>query len=312
MRLADILIDLQDTDVTLRALRQMADAHPADEIILVNIDAVGKRRKEVERRLDAKLRRSQFDLIRLTVRGRDGETCPAGAVARSLLFFQEMITAVFDAICDGPKQHYAPSAINVDLSSMHIAAPLAEAQSVSLSLPNERLLALRSELDLAIEIVLALFRVRAEEELIRFGEKIGVASIAKLHQWAANSARERLLTSIEWRKTAEDNRVVTISHVEAHALQQLIESTWEEHIESVDLECQLIGLDEARKTFRLQVSETERIEGFLADEFPRGRHWTLNAWLFAGLVKATRVSYATGDATTRWTLRSLASRSVAR
>ena len=223
MRLADILVDLRDTDMTLRSLGQMADTQPADEIIPLNIDAVAKRRRELERRLDAELRRSQFDLIRLTVRGRDGGACAASALARSLLFFQEAVTAVFDAIRDGPKRHYAPSAVNADISSMRIAAPLDDAQSVSLLLPNDRLLAMRSELDLAIEIVLALLRLRGERDVMQFGEKIGVAPISKLHQWAAHGARERLRTSIEWRKTEDDIREVSISPVEAAALQQLIE-----------------------------------------------------------------------------------------
>lgn len=310
MRLADILTSLQDTDTTLRALGDLADAHPSDETVLVNIDAVTKRRKALERRLGARLRQGQLDLIRLTMHRRSDEACPAGAMARSLVVFQDMVTAVFDAIRDGPKRDYAPSAKNAELSAFRIATTPVDTQTVSLTLPNERLLAVRSELDLAIEIVLALFRLRTEADLRRFGEKIGIASIARLHEWAANSARERLQTTIEWRKAEDDIRTVAISHVEAAALRQLIELSWEERIESVDLECQLIGLDEARRTFRLQVSDAERIEGTLADEFPRGRHWTMNAWLFAGLVRATRVSYATGAVTTRWSLTALAPRSV--
>ncbi len=108
--LADLLIDLRDTDLTLHDLHDLADGRNGDDIVRVNIEAVAKRRRDLERQLDAALRIDQLDLIRYRIERESGDEAPAAAAARSIVLFQEVTTAVFDAVRDGPKRRYAPTA----------------------------------------------------------------------------------------------------------------------------------------------------------------------------------------------------------
>ena len=117
-----ILNDLQDTDLILTRLRSPALLASGDETVQVNLEAVVKRRTDLERRLDAELKREQSDLIEYKIQRGEAMTYPARAVASAVLLFQEIVTSVFDAIRSGPKPRYGPSAENLELSSMDFAA----------------------------------------------------------------------------------------------------------------------------------------------------------------------------------------------
>ena len=53
-----ILNDLQDTDLILTRLRSPALLASGDETVQVNLEAVVKRRADLERKLDAELKRN--------------------------------------------------------------------------------------------------------------------------------------------------------------------------------------------------------------------------------------------------------------
>lgn len=303
--LSDILTDLGDTDLTLGKLRALAGKEAGDEIAHVNMSALAKRRRDIERKLEAVLRVEQRDLVNYRVEREDGEVTPVAAVAGSILLFQEIVTAVFDAVRDEPRRHYEPSPENAALSAMTFAASPGDNRSIALTIPNDRLLAIRSDLDLVFELVFALFRLRSTNDFIRFAERTGVSSITKLHQWTGIVATHGLSTAITWQKTREASNGITISSREAAALRNIIESASEETIEDRDIEGRLVSLDEARSTFCLQVSADEQISGLLAYEFPRGKQWTTNVDLVAMLKRSTRVDFATGAETSRWTLKRL-------
>ncbi|MEP0320431.1 hypothetical protein [Bauldia litoralis] len=302
--LSDILIDLRDTDLTLQELHTLAGGANDDRALRVNIDAIAKRRRDLERQLDAQLRIGQLDLIRYRVEREDGDVAAAAASAQSLVLFQEVITAVFDAIRDRPKRRYAPTGENAALPALHFAAAPTDSPTMSLSIPNDRLLAIRSELDLTFELVFALFHLRSVVEFRHFAPRTGIAPITKLSAWATNSIEHGLRTTIGWQKTKARATTTVTTLRDATALRRAIEAASDELIEDTDIEGRLVSLDEALGTFRIQ-SETASIQGFLASDFPRGGGWIVNAGIIAVLSKATRTDYATGAETVHWTLRSL-------
>ncbi len=188
---------------------------------------------------------------------------------------------------------------------MHFAAVPTDSPTMSLSIPNDRLLAIRSDLDLSFELVFALFHLRSAAEFRHFATRTGISPISKLHAWAVNSTSQHLRATIGWVKAKDRSSTTVISLRDAGAMQQAIEAAGDELIEDVDIEGRLVSLDEAYATFRFQISETETIDGFLAREFPRGGSWPVNTGLIGVLTRTTHTDYTSGAETIRWTLRDL-------
>jgi hypothetical protein len=100
-----IINDLQDTDLTIERLLTLAHAVPDDDIAQFNIETIRKRRFDLERKLNYELRREQADIVEYKIERVETANYPAKAIASSIMTFQDLITAVFDAIRTTPKKN---------------------------------------------------------------------------------------------------------------------------------------------------------------------------------------------------------------
>ncbi|MCP4304554.1 MAG: hypothetical protein GY788_06700, partial [bacterium] len=137
------------------------------------------------------------------------------------------------------------------------------------------------------------------------GKRAGLDPLAKLHELATMSAAGALRTSISWRKSRDRARMTTLSRSQAAALQGLIGSAHDSETERLNAEGQLVGIDDARGTFRFEATDGAQIEGRLAEEFPRGQAWVMNTALEASLTRTSRIDYASGARKEEWALRAL-------
>src|SRR5579872_2501835 len=146
-RLQLILRDLQETALVLSDLHERIAGDPGDDVLRLNAETVAKRGRDLEGQLTRELRDQQHDLVQYRIEQQRGEPIPAAALSSAILLFQRLVTSIFDAVRDRPKQIYSPSAENVALSSLTLAAAKIIAPTeLSLAIPNDRLLALKSEL----------------------------------------------------------------------------------------------------------------------------------------------------------------------
>jgi hypothetical protein len=302
--LADTLDSLHDTDVIVRKLNDLAQDSTQDAVDRVNLEALAKRRGDLERQLGALLRADQLDLVEYRIEVASGDACPAVAVAQALLRFQEMTTCIFDALRTAPKRLYRPSPENVELSTMMVAGARVGSVMISLSVPNERLIAIQSDLDVAFELVFALLRVRSQNQLISVQARTGTAALSRAYAWAQNSVEHGLTTLISWQKNSAVSEAIAISKDDALLLQKTIEDTVLERTDDVERECELLSLDNASSSFVLRMPTGEELAGLLANSFPRGA-WAIHARYLAALSRRLRVRCSTGEETARWTLNAL-------
>jgi hypothetical protein len=305
MLLSDILDDMADADSVAAELRRLAEAAPRDEVLRINLDAVARRRRDLERRMARLLGAQQLDLVQYRVGLFDGAPPPAATLARSLLLFQALVTSIFDAVRTVPKRRYAPSNENIRLSAFNLAAVPGDRGTMGLTILNDRLLLIESDLDIAFGLLFDLLQARAKTMLRQIAATAGIASVSAGHAWADHAAQHGLTTTIIWRKPDEARRSVTLSHSEALLLKTAIEAVADEAVEQIERDCELAAIDDGAGTFRVTTADGETIAGSLADSFPRGRGWMSRHWYVAVLTRATRIRYATGEETVRWQLRAL-------
>lgn len=304
-RLADLLEGIAEAEALAADLRLAIESDPADSTVPVNLEAVSRRRSDLERQLAAILAHVQMDLLRYQVEQFDGSDAPAIAACESIVRFQTLLTTVFDAVRSGPKRLYQPAAENVRLSALHFArAPAGSA--VHLVIANDRLLAMESDLDVALELTFELFAARAKTLIRDIAARAGIAAVAAAHGWAGIAVTHGLTTTIGWRKRNSERRSVTLSHSEALLFRTAIEAVVDEASQPRTCECELLSLDEQARTFRLLLADKSLVSGQIADTFPFGGRWTLRHGYVADLLRASRVSYTSGEESIAWWLRGLA------
>lgn len=303
-RIPDILDDLAEADAVAHELHRLAEAEPRDEIVAINLDAVMRRRRDLERDLGTLLTTQQLDLVRYRVELFDGSDPPAVAVARSIVLFQTLVTAVFDAIRTAPKRLHHPSHENMRMSSLSFARAPGGSAAIHFAIPNDRLLVLETDLDETFGLIFELLMARSKTMLRSIAARAGIASVSAAHAWADNAVQHGLTTTIAWRKASDERRMIALSHSDALLFKTAIEAVNDETVEEVDRQCELLSIDENMGTFRIEVSG-ETIAGTLADGFPRRGNWTTRHWYTAVLLRAVKVRYATGEEIVRWSLRRL-------
>ena len=305
-RLADIIEDLAAADSAAHDLRRLAEAGPHDPVVAINLDAVLRRRTDLERRMAALLSAEQNDLIRLEITAADHADASAAAGAQSVVLFQRLLTAAFDAVLTGvPKPCYAPSPEAVDGSTLTFARAPSGSAAIHLTIPNDRLLGIDSDLDRALGLVFELMAMRSGELIRELARHLGIATVSAVHALAAHAAAHGFSTTIQWRKRDHERRRISMPHGDARTMATTIEAIADDRLESIELDCELLAMDEGGGSFRVAVADGPIVSGDLADGFPRGGAWTTRRWYRALLLRASRVRYADGEETVRWSLRGL-------
>ena len=304
-RLRFILRDLQETALVLADLHGRISMNPGDDILRVNAETVAKRGRDLEVQLTRELREQQLDLIQYRIEQRHGDPIPAAGLTSAVLLFQRIITSIFDAVRDRPKQIYSPSAENVALSSMTGAsAKMIAPTELTLAIPNDRLLALQSELDLTFDAALRLLQSHTTDAIKELAARIGVSAVSQAYRWAENAVEHRLVTAIRWQRSADQPVGVVVTADEAFLLQRTIASSSIERLADFETELELIALDEIARTFT-GLSAQGQLTGTLDLGFPRGERWVTYKRYAATLSRLTRIRCADGQEEIYWTLRQL-------
>jgi hypothetical protein len=166
--LVRILSLLQETDAAASRVQQDIKSNPHDEVSRINAAAIHKRRSDLERRLNRELRVGQSDLVQYHIAKTEDREYPVLAVAKAIAGFQELVTSVFDAIRTAPKQRYRPSPESTALSSLDFGMALPVGSVVvSMTVPNERLIAVKSDLDQTFDSVFRILNTKESESRSR-------------------------------------------------------------------------------------------------------------------------------------------------
>ena len=296
-----IVESLQETDAAVAHLTGAVAESPDDDVLRINAEAVTKRQRDLVRRLDYTLHLKQAEIVRYRVVREWSNTYPAKAVAAAIETFQELVTAVFDAVRTGPKMRYRPSQESLALSTFDFADAGAGSVIISLAIPNDRLLAGETQLDETLALVERALSARESDDLKLLADRIGIAAITKAYAWAEASVAYGLDTQIQWGKSYADLREVTITQEDAAIVKGVIENKSDTAETTEVVEGALLGFDGSTSYFHLEVFDTRQdIRGAVSVEL--SKTWTTNLPYRAILRRTAQVRYATGEEKVSWAL----------
>jgi hypothetical protein len=198
----------------------------------------------------AKLR--HLDVCRYRLIPETGDNYPVLGLTRILGEFQELVTTVFDAIkTKKPKMRARVAPDMAQLSSFDFGYVTPGSLAVVLTIPNDRLLLVESELDQAISSIFQMVKSTDAREIGAMAELVGVASIKKLYGLAEDHYKYALSADIAWERNTDTRKEVLVQPAEFEQLCARLDEKSEETREPITLTGRLVGLDVVLNIFHM-------------------------------------------------------------
>jgi len=223
------------------------------------------------------------------------------AVTTALHSFQELVTLVFDAITDKPKQRARLDADVIQKTRFDFGFSYSGSLGIALTVPNERLLAVDSDLDLAIDAVFNLMKVDSAEQIKDAATMYGRPSVRKLYIWSKVHSDFAMGADIKWVRGSSIRKEMLAQYQELARICEIIEVIPVESVEPVTLQGILASWDTVHKRFILNVPEGKPVSGIFGKEIDAHAPRTVQGDRYeVKLLKRTRTTYISDDEDIVW------------
>ncbi len=181
------------------------------------------------------------------------------ALAKALLNFQTTFSTVYDAETTGAKSTSHVGVQSAADTTFGYAYSFTGSVGFTLTLPNERVLVLESDLDRAINTLFTMLKATSSDQVNSFAKGLGAGPIHALYAWVDALVRSGLGADIDWRRGTQVRASVFVDLPELENLKQAIEETSDEKTETLIVVGRLVAADFKAKnhTFRMELEDTE-------------------------------------------------------
>jgi len=294
--LLDLREKLQDTHATMAHLRRAIAASPDDEGLALMAESLAHRQEVLQANFSEAANSNQLDVCKYRLIPETGEAYPILGLSKILGEFQELVTTVFDAIkTRKPKTRARIAPELVQLSSFDFGYVVPGSLEIVLTVPNDRLLLVESDLDQAVNTVFRLLKSDDSREIGELASQVGVASIKKLYELAEDHYKYALSADITWARAAEKRGEILVQPSEFERLCGRLAEKSDETSEPISVRGRLVGLDVELGTFHMTFPEGEDIRGRLAGAFQEGRPSEVPGNYVADMIKTTVIYYSTRE-----------------
>jgi hypothetical protein len=294
--LLDLREKLQDTHATMARLREALAASPEDDALALMAESLLLRQEDLEVRFSEVANSQQLDICKYRLIPETGEGYPILGLTKILGEFQELVTTVFDAIkTHRPKTRARIAPELVQLSSFDFGYVAPGSLEIVLTVPNDRLLLIESELDQAVSTVFRLMKSDDSREIGELASQVGVASIKKLYELAENHYKYALTADITWARAKERRDGILVQPVEFERLCGRLAEKSDETTEAVTVRGRLVGLDVDLGTFHMTFPEGEDIRGRIGGAFRQSKPAEVPGNYIADMIKTTVIYYSTQE-----------------
>lgn len=305
--LSDTLEKLQDTHAMMTRVSKDLARDPDDYALNLTLRSLQAREKKLAREFHELAHADFQDVCTYRLVDEAKRRFPIAAVADVLKEFQGLVTLVFDALRTGPKKQARYSIEAEALSTFHFGYASPGSLAVVMTVPNERMLVDKSDLDKAVETVFAIAKCETPTALRDYAQRVGIGPIRKTFAWVERHTVHQLSVDVQWKRREEERGALLMQTADFERLKAIIEATSDYAEEVIDVDAaNLVGLDIDRKTFHLKYGEAEDISGKWADRASIAESLAVPGFYSVRLLKRTRIFYSYDQETVTYELLSLA------
>ncbi|NIA71116.1 hypothetical protein HBA54_21180 [Pelagibius litoralis] len=257
---------MNDLEATIVRLERHADPETefADRLTIQSLE----NRREMLRSDLAEATRSEFiEVCDYRIIPDSGASYSVSAVTGVLRTFQELVTIVFDAITTQPKERTTSDPAIIAKTQFDFGFAYSGSLGVALTIENERLLAIESHLDQAIDAVFGLLKVDSAEGLHGGVAAYGTPAVRKLYALSKLHRDYGMSADIKWVRDGETRKQVLTQPPEFSELCSVIERRGEEHTEDFEITGLLEMWDHHGRRFLLSPPEGDPLRGAFAESF---------------------------------------------
>lgn len=299
--LTDIQSKLQDTHAAIAKLERAVASDPQSRSLSAMARSLQKRQKKLESQFFAATEELGIDVCTYRL-FTDEYRITMKAFTAALYDFQSLVSVVYNALKYGPKQRARISAEVARDTSFHFGYAFSGSLGIVLTLPNERLLLIDSEIDKSINTVFEMAKSQTPEDVLSFAKKLGLSPIYRMFQWAKDLADSQMNAHIEWRRGESIRAKLLIQRPEFERLRDVINETSDETTEEITLVGTLVGADVMRRTFHMEFEDGEEIRGQFENAISESHKAELPKRYKALILKTTKVIYSTEEERTSYHL----------
>jgi hypothetical protein len=277
-------------------------ANPDDRKLRLQLANAKKRASKSEEYFLSSLEDRGIDVVNYRIEQPADEYTIIG-IAKSLLSFQNSLTAVYDAVTSGPKERATYSQAVRQKTLLEFGYSYPGSRGFVLTVNNNRNL-LGGDLDEAVDTLNEFFEISNTDDAIDASRKLGLGAISELYKWVDVNSQWNNSVDLNWKQS---NARITGRFVTSEKFSFIRDlfARAEERIEDIiDFSGILVGLDVHRKTFHITEPEGESIKGKFSPDY-HGEPLTVPGRYKAKLRQITVKTPATGKTVTTHELISL-------
>lgn len=305
-RLLEITRQIQDTESTMaQAQKRMLENNPTPSI-LAAFESLEKRRDNLDLQFEEAANAEQLDVCdyRVFYDDNEDEKPTLRVFSRTLLDFQNLFTQVFRSVTTNtaPKDRRVQADI-IQQTNFGVHYTFQGSLGVVLTLPNEALL-FESDIDRSVQVIAELAKLTESDDIARYAQKYGVATIRSLYDWTADQVKAGVGSEIHWKK-GTDIKVRSLAEFdELVALKEAIESTSDKSERTITVRGTLVGVDVPARTFHMSFDEGRDVRGKFEENLDRF-HYRIPRIYTATITETKTVFYSTDEEKTSFLLTDL-------
>jgi hypothetical protein len=266
--ITDRIESLSDTRAAADELKRAAEADPGDESLLLNIQSLENRERDIEDEFAVHAEANWIDVVdyRLFKAG-DGNPV-IKALASALTTFQNAFTVVYDALTTRPKLRALSNPAAVAATSFQFGYAYEGSVGFVLTLPNERVL-FDSDLDRAMEKLFLMAKSESSDQVATFAKEVGPAGVNALYRWAETLVENGMGADLGWQKGSQELSRVTLDVGALQNLLQAISETSDQEETTITVDGTLLGDDtnrEGGRSFHFRVDAETEMRGRMAPD----------------------------------------------
>jgi len=293
-RILDLVEKIQDTQASISKLEKVAIENPESKSLALTIRSLYHREEDLQKSFSAVAAEDLVDVCSYRLAADNSAPYNVSTVSKVLGDFQNLLTIVFDAIKNNTQKQRADITPEIaKQSSLEFGYTFSGSLGFVFTIPNERLLAVDSDLDLSIQAIFEMAKAQDSKALSIFAKKIGIAPIRSVYRWAKDHVESSLSAEIQWERGDEVRASLLIQPPELRHLITVIDETSDEERTPFSIYGQLVGADTDMRTFHLKVEGGKDIKGSLDENFRPPENFAIDQYYMAEMVKKTKVHYST-------------------
>jgi hypothetical protein len=284
--------------------------NPTSVALQVRLAARAKLARQAEEQLLELARVSHVEVCKYRLLPEAAEHFSLGAVAKSLLEYQNLFSQIYDALKNGVKERARLGREAAAESALEFGYSFSGSLGVVLLAQNERDF-FSGQLDQSIASLYQILNIGSRTDVRQTARTFGNAVVKRLYDWSKANLEGGFAADVIWTRSDGRSFGEVIERRRMEEIVNIIDATSDERVDELEAVGRLVGGDLVSGTFHFVVPNGADYRGRLSAEFPAHTEMTLGKQ-YRALIRETRtIVYATEKEDLRFELKHLFPPSVA-